>query len=96
MWVSSNDSFLLIRCGVKGENKLCCINICSLLCPERVPIAGVGFCPSRQPAHQGGVTPSGGVFGEILPPGPFHGRHCGNPVARDHPPSHQSGGDGDS
>ena len=34
----------------------------------KAPLTGVGFCPAHKPTYQGGVTPGGGGFGEILPP----------------------------
>ena len=68
----------------------------SLFWPEKVPPAGVGFCPARHPVHMGGVMPSGVVFGEILPPGHFQGCHCKITIARNHPPGYQAGGADDS
>ena len=67
----------------------------SLLWPEKVPPAVVGFHPSYHPVHWEGVLPSGVGLGENRPLVPFQGSHRGSIVARYHPTASQEGGAGD-
>ena len=63
----------------------------SIRWPEKFPPSVVGFRPERHPSHWGGVPPSGGSLGAILPIILFQGSQHGSPAMRDHPPFSQAG-----
>ena len=63
----------------------------SICWPEKLPPSVVGFCPERHSSHWGGIPPSGGSLGAILPTILFQGSQHGSPAKRDHPPISQAG-----